>query len=232
MLKRLSGGQELDELVSTARNTFVNPGSVAPFTFITSIWGRISGCSYNLNVFKRSMSDTETLLPKIYSGLKIHTVFIRPNWAPFLTSIVLLLLGYLTTKSACSRQVHAQCYTSARASFLPWAWVHSIPTWKNRLCRARTRRSHSQSHNSQGSLPLDAVPSSREPPVNQCLPHPYFETRWKDKKLAKQNLQETAPAEENVNQLLKTTRNKWHFNRLLKHVQQSIIQPYLQKVTL
>ena len=48
----------------------------------------------------------------------------------------------------------------------------------------------------------------------------------------RQNLQETAPAEENVNQLLNTTCNKWHFNRLLKHVQQSIIQLYLQKVTL
>ena len=44
--------------------------------------------------------------------------------------------------------------------------------------------------------------------------------------------QETVPGEEKVNQLFKTDCNKWHFNRLLKDVQQSIIQFYLQKVTL
>ena len=33
MLKRLSGGTELDELVSTARNTYANAGSVAQFDF-------------------------------------------------------------------------------------------------------------------------------------------------------------------------------------------------------
>jgi hypothetical protein len=33
MLKRHSGGQELGELVSTARNTYANHGSVAQFDF-------------------------------------------------------------------------------------------------------------------------------------------------------------------------------------------------------
>jgi hypothetical protein len=49
---------------------------------------------------------------------------------------------------------------------------------------------------------------------------------------SQRNWQETAPGEEKVNQLFKTTCNKWHFNRFLKDVQQSIIQLYLQKVTL
>ena len=31
MLKRLSGGQELGELVSTARNTYANPGNFTQF---------------------------------------------------------------------------------------------------------------------------------------------------------------------------------------------------------
>ncbi len=48
----------------------------------------------------------------------------------------------------------------------------------------------------------------------------------------RQNWQETAPGEENVNQLLNTNCNKWHLNRFMKHVQKSIIQLYLQKVTL
>ncbi len=117
MLKRHSDGQELGELVSTARNTYVNPGSVAQFVFHQSDksrvecdlvlvilpflewldgvikilvrhdfgfhhlnWGRISGCSYNLNIFNPLMSDTEILLTKICSGLKIHTVFIHVSW--------------------------------------------------------------------------------------------------------------------------------------------------------
>ncbi len=48
---------------------------------------------------------------------------------------------------------------------------------------------------------------------------------------SRRNWQETAPGEEKVNQLFKTNYNKWYFNRLLKHVQQSIIQLYLHKVT-
>jgi hypothetical protein len=46
------------------------------------------------------------------------------------------------------------------------------------------------------------------------------------------NWQETSPGEEKVNQLFNTNCNKWHFNRFLKDVQQSIIHFYLQKVTL
>ncbi len=42
MLKRLSGGQELGELVSTARNTYVNPGSVAQFDFHQSDKSNVS----------------------------------------------------------------------------------------------------------------------------------------------------------------------------------------------
>jgi hypothetical protein len=33
MLKRLSAGQELGELVNTTHNTYVNPGSVSQFDF-------------------------------------------------------------------------------------------------------------------------------------------------------------------------------------------------------
>jgi hypothetical protein len=51
-------------------------------------------------------------------------------------------------------------------------------------------------------------------------------------KVSRRNWQETGPGEEKVHQLFKTNCNRWHFNRLLKDVQQSIIQLYLQKVTL
>jgi hypothetical protein len=44
--------------------------------------------------------------------------------------------------------------------------------------------------------------------------------------------QDTTPGEQKVNQLFNTNCNKWYFNRLVKHVHQSIIQLYLQKVTL
>ena len=40
------------------------------------------------------------------------------------------------------------------------------------------------------------------------------------------------PGEVKVNQLFNTNSNKWHFNRLLKDVQQWIIRVYLQEVTL
>jgi hypothetical protein len=53
-------------------------------------------------------------------------------------------------------------------------------------------------------------------------------------KVSRRNWQETGPGEpeEKVHQLFKTNYNRRHFNRLLKDVQQSIIQLYLQKVTL
>ena len=123
MLKRRSGGQELGELVSTARNTYVNAGNVAQFDFhqsdkskvsfpllsfhslnelmeasrawyfltsvsITSICGRISGCSYNLNIYNLPMSDTETLLTKTCGGLKIRTVVIHTSRVTLLPSVV------------------------------------------------------------------------------------------------------------------------------------------------
>jgi hypothetical protein len=44
----------------------------------------MSGCSYNLNIFNTWMSDTEILLPKTCSGLKIRTSFIRASRTPFL----------------------------------------------------------------------------------------------------------------------------------------------------
>jgi hypothetical protein len=109
-------------------------------------------------------------------------------------------------------------------------------------------------------LPLDAVPSSRTPSHKLCvsLPplvsnttwtsfqkkwifficftlNPYLlSSKWTGVSLKgyRHNWQETEPGEEKVNPLLNTTCNKWQFNRLLKHVQQSIIQLYLQKVTL
>jgi hypothetical protein len=46
------------------------------------------------------------------------------------------------------------------------------------------------------------------------------------------NWQDTGPGEEKVHQLFKTNCNRWNFRWLLKDVQQSIIQLYLQKVTL
>ncbi len=49
---------------------------------------------------------------------------------------------------------------------------------------------------------------------------------------SRQNWQETVPGEEKVNQLLNTNCNKWHINRFMKDVQKSIIQLYLEKVTL
>ncbi len=54
-------------------------------------------------------------------------------------------------------------------------------------------------------------------------------SKWKgvSLKVSRRNWQETGPGEEKVNQLFKTNCNKWHFNRLLKDVQQSIIQLYL-----
>jgi hypothetical protein len=42
MLKRRSGGQELGELISTARNTYANPGSVAQFDFHKSDQSNVS----------------------------------------------------------------------------------------------------------------------------------------------------------------------------------------------
>jgi hypothetical protein len=42
MLKRLSGGQEFGELVSTARNTYANAGRVAKFDFHQSIQSKVS----------------------------------------------------------------------------------------------------------------------------------------------------------------------------------------------
>jgi hypothetical protein len=38
--------------------------------------------------------------------------------------------------------------------------------------------------------------------------------------------------DQKVNQWFNTNYNKWHFNRLMKHLQKSIMQLYLQKVTL
>ena len=48
----------------------------------------------------------------------------------------------------------------------------------------------------------------------------------------RQNWQESVPGEQKVNYFLNTNCNQWHFNRFLKHVQHSIIQLHLQKVTL
>jgi hypothetical protein len=115
MLKRLSGGQELGELVSTACNTYANAGSVAQFdfhqsdkskesfpllsflssndlmesarawyfmnsVFITSICARISGCSYNLNIYNPMMSDKVTgLIIKGLDNQAFHHVF--PNFS-------------------------------------------------------------------------------------------------------------------------------------------------------
>ena len=42
MLKRHSRGEELGELVSTARNTYANPGSVAQFDFHQSDKSNVS----------------------------------------------------------------------------------------------------------------------------------------------------------------------------------------------
>jgi hypothetical protein len=42
MLKRRSGGQELGELVNTARNTNVNPGTVPEFDFHQSDKSNVS----------------------------------------------------------------------------------------------------------------------------------------------------------------------------------------------
>jgi hypothetical protein len=42
MLKRRSGGQELGELVSTSRNTYVNPRSVPEFDFHQSDESNVS----------------------------------------------------------------------------------------------------------------------------------------------------------------------------------------------
>ncbi len=52
---------------------------------------------------------------------------------------------------------------------LPTAWALPTPTCKNHLGRARTHRSHCWSHNSQGSLPLGAVPASRSITASQPL---------------------------------------------------------------
>jgi hypothetical protein len=48
----------------------------------------------------------------------------------------------------------------------------------------------------------------------------------------RQNWQGSSPGQEKVNQLINTNFNKWNFHGWLKHVQKSIIQLYLQKVTL
>jgi len=44
---------------------------------------------------------------------------------------------------------------------------------------------------------------------------------------SRQKWQETGPGDQKVNQFLNTNFYEWHFNRLLKHVQPSIIQLYL-----
>ena len=150
------------------------------------------------------------------------------------------------------------------ASSVTSASALGTPSCGSHLGRARTRRSHCQSHNSQGALPLDAAPSSPAPPSKRYLFLPYWTQvgkKWKKHffsfwtglyflpvpcpsrpstafvqiilpskrtgvslKGSRRNWQETVPGEEKVNQLFKINCNKWHFNRLMKHVQQSIIQ--------
>ena len=80
--------------------------------------------------------------------------------------------------------------------------------------------------NSQSRVP---GPSTASVFVQIILP-----SKWTGVSLkgSRRNWQETAPGEEKVNQLFNTNCNKWHFNRFLKDVQQSIIHLYLQKVTL
>ncbi len=60
MLKRRSGGQELGELVSTAHNTNVNPGSVPEFDFHQS---DKSNVSLHLLSFLGSSLDPLLVLP-------------------------------------------------------------------------------------------------------------------------------------------------------------------------
>jgi hypothetical protein len=68
----------------------------------------------------------------------------------------------------------------AGASLLPTAWALTRPTCKNHLGRARTRRSHCWSHNFQGSMPFDAVPSSRAPTTFFLLLPPLFKIKIHD----------------------------------------------------
>ena len=60
MLKRHSDGQELGELVSTARNTYANPGSVAQFDFHQS---DKSNVSLSLLSFLSSNDLMESVVP-------------------------------------------------------------------------------------------------------------------------------------------------------------------------
>ena len=204
MLKRHSHGQELGELVSTAQNTYVNPGSVAQFDFHQSD-------KSNVSLPLLSFLPSNDLMESVRVWYHMNSVFIEHR-----CQLVRIISS----------------------------------TWKNHLGRARTRPSHCQSHNFQGSLPLDAVPSSRAPSGNLCLPlpplsskhltsskkkldcflktffftlNPYPKTstasvfveivlssKWTGVFLKgyRQNWQETAPGEEKVNQLLNTTCNK------------------------
>jgi hypothetical protein len=50
-----------------------------------------------------------------------------------------------------------QRHTSARASSVAWASALGTPSCASHLGRGRTRRSRCQSHNSQGSLPLQGL---------------------------------------------------------------------------
>jgi hypothetical protein len=81
-------------------------------------------------------------------------------------------LWYLTTKETCCRHGHAQCHTSAGASWHPRPLNHGKPTYSNHLDRSRTRRSHCQSHNCQGSLTINADHPSRAPSANLCVSVP------------------------------------------------------------
>jgi hypothetical protein len=75
--------------------------------------------------------------------------------------------------------------------------------------------------NSQSRVP---GPSTESVFVQIILP---FKWTGVSLKGSRWNWQETAPGEEKVNQLFNTNCNKWHFNRFLKDVEQSIIHFYL-----
>ena len=72
MLKRRSGGQELGELISTARNTYANPGSVAQFDFHKS---DKSNVSLPLVSFLSSNDLMESVVPHEFGlhHLSLHT---------------------------------------------------------------------------------------------------------------------------------------------------------------
>jgi hypothetical protein len=95
MLKRLSGGQQLGELVSTARNTNENTGSVAESArawyfmtsvFITSIWPQSQGahttwissthrCQTPRSCCPRHASGWKYTLPSIKRELKTRPIY-------------------------------------------------------------------------------------------------------------------------------------------------------------